>query len=54
MHILQNQEREYMLKDMDVYHLLEVYPTNMEKKILDTATKTTSKKRIYKAPEATG
>ena len=43
-----------MLKDVDVYHLLEVYPKNMEKKLLDTATRTTSKKRIYKAPEATG
>ena len=43
-------ERKNMLKIMDFYHLQEIYPTNIEKKVLTTA----SKKVIYKAAEATG
>ena len=38
--ILQNQERESMLKNMDFYHLLEIYLTNKNgKKLLDAAQK---------------
>ena len=29
-----------MSKDMDFWHLRGIYPTNMEKKLLDTAAKT--------------
>ena len=53
-------------KDMDLYHLREIYPTNMEnsileKQILDTAAKTgldplktAFKKVVYKVAEGTG
>ena len=48
------------LKDMDFFHLLEIYVAKYGKQLLDTATKTgsdalktTSKKAVHKAAEAT-
>ena len=38
--ILQNHEQEKTSKDMDYCHMQEIYPTNIRKKLLDTATKT--------------
>ena len=55
--ILWNQEQENMLKDMDFYHLQEVYLTNIKKQLLETgidALKNASKKVIHKESEATG
>ena len=50
-----------MSREMNFCYSQEIYPTNMGKKILDTATKTgldtaktTSKKVVYKTAEATG
>ena len=46
-----------MLKDIDFCHFLEIYLTNMAKKLLGTginASKSDSKKIIDKVSEATG
>ena len=49
-----------MSKHMDFYHSQEIVLTNVEKKLLDTATKTeldaakaASKKKVHKTAEAT-
>ena len=35
----QNQERENASRNMDLYHLREIYHTSTREKLIDTATK---------------
>ena len=59
-YFIELKAREYV-KDMDFYHLEEIYLANTEKKLLNTATKTglnalktATKKIVHKAAEPTG